>query len=279
MTGLPTPAFHLLDLRNYNYEILGSRFLVLEGSRGCPYPCTFCSRIIQGKPLRQKTVEQLGNEVETAVRKFGVRGIYFIDLEFTALPGLVAGLCEFLLARKVRVRWCCQTRTDKVDEPLLRLMKRAGCRLIHFGIESGSERIVELTKKRVSIATQIQGVRLARRVGMEVLCFFLLGYPGETEDEMRATIRLARQLNPTYASFHRISPYPGTPLYDQFAAGRGELFPAFAGSDEDRRRVDRLIREAIWSYYLRPGYVLSRLLRSSPATWWRQAKLFAGYFR
>ncbi len=86
MTTLPLPALHLLDLRHYSYEILGPRFLVLEGSRGCPYPCTFCSRVIQGKPLRQKTVEQLGREVETAVRKFGVRNIYFIDLEFTALP-------------------------------------------------------------------------------------------------------------------------------------------------------------------------------------------------
>ena len=279
MTTLPVPALHLLDLRNYSYEILGSRFLVLEGSRGCPYPCTFCSRVIQGKPLRQKTVEQLGREVETAVRKFGVRSIYFIDLEFTALPDLVRGLCEYLLARKIRVRWCCQTRTDKIDEPLLRLMKRAGCRLIHFGIESGSERIVEMTKKRVTIARQIEGVKLAQRVGLEVLCFFLLGYPGETEEEMRSTIRLARQLGPTYASFHRISPYPGTPLFDQFAAGSGELFPAYAGSEEDRRRVDRLIREAIWSYYFRPGYIFSRLVGTSPASWWRQVRLFAGYFR
>jgi anaerobic magnesium-protoporphyrin IX monomethyl ester cyclase len=157
-------------------------------------------------------------------------------------------------------------------------MKRAGCRLIHFGVESGSQRIAEMTKKRVTIARQIEGVKLAQRVGLEVLCFFLLGYPGETEDEMRSTIGLARQLAPTYASFHRISPYPGTPLYDQFAAGSKELFPAFAGSEEDRRRVDRLIREAIWSYYCRPGYVFSRLIGTSPASWWRQLRLFAGYF-
>lgn len=285
MTTLPPPAMHLLNLRNYSYEILGSRFLVLEGSRGCPYPCTFCSRVIQGKPLRQKTVAQLGEEVETAVRKFGVRNIYFIDLEFTALPDLVRGLCEYLLARNIRVGWCCQTRTDKVDEPLLRLMKRAGCRLIHFGVESGSERIVAMTKKRVTIARQIEGVKLARRVGMEVLCFFLLGYPSETEEEMRSTIRLARQLAPTYASFHRISPYPGTPLYDQFAADQAnlvpgaELFPAYAGSDEDRLRVDRMIREAIWTYYFRPGYIFSRVIGTSPASWWRQLRLFAGYFR
>ena len=215
------------------------------------------------------------------MRKFGVRSIYFIDLEFTALPDLVRGLCEYLLARKIRVRWCCQTRTDKIDEPLLRLMKRAGCRLIHFGVESGSQRIVEMTKKRVTIARQIEGVKLAQRVGLEVLCFFLLGYPGETEEEMRSTIRLARQLGP---DLRFVSPHFALSGHAAVRPVRGrqqrkELFPAFAGSEEDRRRVDRLIREAIWSYYFRPRYMLSRLFGTSPASWWRQLRLFAGYFR
>jgi len=114
-----------VDLRRYQYEILGNRFLVLEGSRGCPYPCTYCTRVIQGKKLRPKTPEQLGREVEAAVRQFAARNIYFIDLEFTAAAELVRGLCEYLLARAISVRWCCQTRVDQVDEPLLALMRRA----------------------------------------------------------------------------------------------------------------------------------------------------------
>ena len=186
MATLPVPAFHLVNLRDYRYEILGSRFMVLEGSRGCPYPCTFCSRVIQGKPLRRKTAEQLGREVETAVGQFGVRTIYFIDLEFTASRELVEEVCRFLLARRISVRWCCQTRADQVDEPLLRLMKQAGCRLIHFGVETGSPRIAELSKKHISLEQQRQGVELARQVGMDTLCFFLLGYPGETEEEIAA---------------------------------------------------------------------------------------------
>ena len=279
MTTLPVPAFHLVDLRRYRYEILGSRFMVLEGSRGCPYPCTFCSRVIQGKTLRRKTAEQLGREVETAVRQFGVRNLYFIDLEFTASPGLVRQVCEFILSRGISVRWCCQTRADQVDGPLLTLMRRAGCRLIHFGIESGSPRIAELSKKHITLDQQRQAVELARRSGMETLGFFLLGYPGETEEEMRETIRLARRLNPTYASFHRISPYPGTVLYQELPAGRGVLFPAFAGSDAERSEVDRMVRRAIWSYYVRPGYIFSRLLSSSPFSLLRQLRLFAGYFR
>ena len=112
-----------------------------------------------------------------------------------------------------------------------------------------------------------------------IFCFFLLGYPGESEEEMRETIRLAKRMNPTYAAFHRISPYAGTPLFDRIQSDTDELFPVFAGSEEDRRKVDRLVRGAIWSYYMRPGYIFSRLLRGSPASLWRQLRLFAGYFR
>ncbi len=279
MAGLPVPAFHRVGLKHYQYEILGPRFMVLEGTRGCPYTCTFCSRVIQGKKLRRKTVGQLGREVETAVGQFGVRNIYFIDLEFTASPELVEGICRYLLDRRIAVRWCCQTRADQVDEPLLRLMRRAGCRLIHFGIETGSPRIARQIGKNIGQQQQRNAVALARRVGMETLCFFLLGHPGETQQEMRQTIRLARQLNPTYASFHRVSPYEGAPLYEQAAGDADELFPVFAGSEAERQKVDRLVRQAIWSYYVRPGYIFSRLLRGSPVSLWRQLRLFAGYFR
>jgi len=279
MTALPVPAFHLVDLKFYDYEVLGSKFMVLEGVRGCPCACTFCSRVMQGKRLRRKTAEQLGREVEVAVRRFGVKNIYFIDLEFTASRELAEGVCQYILQHEISVRWCCQTRTDRIDESLLRLMRRAGCRLIHFGVETASPRIAQLSRKQISLDRQRSGVQLAKRAGIETLCFFLLGYPGETEEEMQQTIRLARQLNPTYASFHRVTPYEGSALYEETVGNRDALFPTFAGSPQQQAQVDRLVRRAIGSYYLRPRYILSRLLRSSPLSLWRQFRLFVGYFR
>jgi len=279
MTSLPAPAFHLIDLKHYRYEILGPRLMVLEGSRGCPFACTFCSRAIQGKKVRRKTVEQLGREVEVATGQFGAKNIYFIDLEFTTSADFVRGICEYLLERRLRVRWCCQTRADQVDQPLLGLMRRAGCRLIHFGVESGSRRIAELTRKNIDPKQQAEAVRLARRAGIETLCFFLLGYPGETEAEMQQTIDLARRLRPTYASFHRVSPYPGSELFAQLPDDQDELFPAFAGTPQRQQQVDQMVRRAIRSFYLRPGYIAGRLLRSRPGSLWRQLKLFLGYFR
>jgi radical SAM superfamily enzyme YgiQ (UPF0313 family) len=158
-------------------------------------------------------------------------------------------------------------------------MKRAGCRLIHYGVETGSERIAELIKKKVTVAQQRDGVLLTKRVGIETLCFFLLGYPTETEDEMLATIRFAKELNPTYASFHRISPYQGTPLYDQLNGEASGLFPTFLGTPQQQDAVDELVKKAFREFYLRPRYIASRLFRASPASLWRQLRLFAGYFQ
>ncbi len=279
MEALPVPAFHLADLKRYYYEILGPKFMVLEGVRGCPYPCTFCSRTIQGKPLRRKTVEQLGKEVEVAVRDFGVKNIYFIDLEFTASPELAKGISQYIIDKGIKVSWCCQTRTDWIDEPLLRLMKKAGCKLIHYGVETGSERIAELVRKKVTVAQQREGLLLTKRMGIETLCFFLMGYPSETEEEMLETLRFAKELNPTYASFHRISPYQGTPLYEGLNGEKGDLFPAFAGTDEEKEKVDTMVRKAVREYYLRPRYIASRLFKANPRALWQQLQLFAGYLR
>ncbi|KPJ73196.1 MAG: hypothetical protein AMS14_06640 [Planctomycetes bacterium DG_20] len=279
MTALPAPAFHLVNPKRYRYEILGPRLMVLEGARGCPHPCTFCSRVIHGKRLRCKTVEQLGHEVEVAVRKHGVRTIFFHDLEFTASPEMAEGISRYILSRGIRVRWCCQTRPDLVEEPMLRLMERAGCRLIHFGLETGSERIAGLMRKMVPIERQRASLELARRMGLQTLCYFLLGYPGETEEEMLETIRLAKSLNPHYAVFHRISPYQGTALHEGLDGRTEDLFPTFAGTPEEREVVDRMVRRAFWEFYVRPRYVFSRLFRSSPPSLWRQLRLFAGYLR
>jgi len=278
LNTLPVPALHLLDLRHYHYEILGSRFVVLEGSRGCAAACTFCTRLMLGKRRREKTPERLADEVKQAI-ELGARNIYFIDLEFTARRAFVEEFCRLMLHRRLRVRWCCQTRTDQVDAPLLKLMRRAGCRLIHYGVETASPRVAALMRKPIRWEVHQRAIELTHAAGMETLCFFLLGYPGETVEEMEQTIRMARQLNPTYASFHRVSPYPGTPLYEQSASQSGEPFPAFAGPPERQELVDRLVRRAIWSYYVRPRYFLGRLLRGSPVSLWRQLRLFAGYFR
>jgi anaerobic magnesium-protoporphyrin IX monomethyl ester cyclase len=276
---LPTPAFHLMNLDLYGYELLGDRFALLEGSRSCPWSCHFCLLEMYGNDYRRKDPERVIQDVELAVEKFGVRNAYFIDLEFTVHRKLVARLCEFLIGKKYDFHWSCQTRLDTVDADMLQMMKRSGCALIHYGVETGSERILETINKRITIDKIRKGMTLTRKVGIDSACFFMVGLPGETAEDIDKTVEFAKQLNPTYASFHVATPYPGTHFYKQYVDKGSfpisESFSQTLSLEELRRRANRAMME----FYLRPGYIGSRLLHSHVSAWRKQARLFWNFIR
>ena len=139
---LPYPAYHLLHMDRYDYAFLGRDFAIMEGSRGCPHRCSFCYLGMYGNRFRQKSLDRLINEVAYITERFQVRNIYFMDLEFALNRGFVRSFCEALMRRDMGINWCCQTRVTDVDRDLLKWMKQAGCRLIHFGVEAGSPRII-----------------------------------------------------------------------------------------------------------------------------------------
>ena len=273
LTRLPAPDYSLLDLDRYGYELLGERFALFEGSRGCPFPCTFCSRVLQGRPMRRKRPEQLVAEVERSVRRDGVRSAYFIDLEFHLGGETSRGLCDFLARERLPLRWCCQLRAREVKDELLDAMAAAGCRLVHCGIESGSPERLKVLDKVGSVEDMVDGVQRILARGMEVLCFFILGFPGESEREIEQTVRLALDLNPSYASFHLFTPYPGTEY--AVAPGDGAFFvPPTHPEALPFERLARLRRAAYLRFYLRPRYVLSRLARGEYRALLRQARIF-----
>jgi radical SAM superfamily enzyme YgiQ (UPF0313 family) len=277
LTSLPMPAFHLLDLRHYRYEILGDRFVLLEATRGCHYRCSFCLLKMYGKGYRRKDPDQVVREVAYLVRETGARIGYFIDLEFTAARDYVWDLCERLALAGLPFEWACQTRADCVDGPLLDLMKRAGCRLIHFGVESGSARVLATTNKRITIEQIERGIVETKQAGIDQLCFFMFGFPEETQEDMDATIAFAKRLNPTYASFHAVSPYRGTTLFEM--SGSCELFPEVFSKEHDSAFLQGIVNRAFQEFYLRPAIVWSRLRRANLRHWRRQAALFWRYVR
>lgn len=277
LTSLPMPAFHLLDLRHYRYEILGDRFALLEATRGCHYRCHFCLLKMYGKGYRSKEYDQVLREVTHLVRERGAKTGYFIDLEFTALQDYVLGLCERLAAARLPFEWACQTRADYVDEPLLHVMRRAGCRLIHFGVESGSARILAATNKRITLEQIEKGIAETKRAGIDQACFFMFGFPGETHEDMDATIAFAKHLNPTYASFHVVSPYRGTPLFEM--SGSHELFPEVFSKEHDAAVLQGVVNRAFQEFYVRPAVLWSRLRSMDIRLWRRQAALFRDFIR
>jgi anaerobic magnesium-protoporphyrin IX monomethyl ester cyclase len=269
---LPAPDYSLVDLDLYGYEILGRRFALFEGSRGCPFPCTFCSRVLQGRAVRRKDPGQLMAEVERAVRRDGVESAYLIDLEFHLGGATSRGFCDAMAESRIPLRWCCELRPREVGDGLLDAMAAGGCRLVHCGIESGSQERLEVLDKVGRLEEMVDGVHRILARGMEVLCFFILGFPGESEAEIEKTVRLALDLSPTYASFHLFTPYPGTEY--AVAVGDGAHFVPPSHPDAlPFDRLSRLRRAAYLRFYLRPRYVLSRLGRRDYGSLLRQARL------
>ncbi|MBF0530482.1 MAG: radical SAM protein [Deltaproteobacteria bacterium] len=276
LADLPAPAYDLVNLKRYRYELLGPRLALLETSRGCPYSCTFCLKAMYGPRVRTKPLARIFAEIEELLTRHHARNLYFMDLEFTANRRAVADLCRELIRWKRKFSWTCQTRLDAVDPDLLALMKSAGCSLIHFGIESGSERILSTVNKKLSMAQAGRALQWCEGLGLRTACFFLFGLPGETSDDRRATMSMARQLNPTFASFHIAAPYPGTVL------GRltttSSPFPACLNP---RNMVDltRDIRRAFLSFYLRPGYLIGRPGPGRLNEHWQRLRLFWEFIR
>lgn len=251
LSTLPLPAYDLADPRGYRYELLGGRMALLETARGCPHSCTFCLKTMYGDKVRKKPTARVAEEVDL-VRSAGYRHVYFIDLEFCLDRRRALELCAVM--RDAGLDWCCQTRVDDVDPELLREMAASGCRLIHYGVESGAPGTPIRTEKRISFSQTEKAIHWAKSAGIGTAAFFLLGFSWETPRDWLETERFARKLNPTYASFHRVTPYAGTRLGGAARSTRPwwEMAPELSIPDSRLRRI-------YLRYYLRSAYIVELL--------------------
>ena len=285
LADLPVPDLSLLPMDRYFYEVLGDHFTLFEMSRGCAAECTFCLLDTYGAGVRRKPLDHLIAEVRHAVETHGVRTAYFIDLEFTVLRAQVLDLCRALVELHLPLTWCCQTRLDLVDDELLDWMRRAGCRLIHAGVEAGSDRALAATGKGLTLAQIRDGHQRIRAAGIDTALFFLFGLPGMTHADADDIERLAHELAPTYPLFHVAAPYPGTAMYDSVTAqspwrfSDEAMFPEAVEGPLTVTELKARARAAYRRYYLRPHYVWQRLRAGRPDLLWQQARLLLDFAR
>nr|MCK4929603.1 radical SAM protein [Nanoarchaeota archaeon] len=202
VNNLPIPAYDLVDPRNYEFEIFGKKFGIIEATRGCPYNCSFCyNKEIFGRYTEinlKKIIKSL-----KALKKAGFQTANFMDLNFLTNKKMVKKLCQEMIRHKLNLKWCCQTRIDNLDEETARLMKQAGCELMLIGIESASQRIQKKTKKNVSLMKTKEKMKLLKKNDIESAYFFLLGL-GETRQEIEETKRFIKETKPNYISVHHV---------------------------------------------------------------------------
>lgn len=226
-----------------------------------------------------KSPEKLISEVMYSVKEFQARSAYFIDLEFTLKRDFVVELCNGFIKNNVQFRWTCQTRADTVDLDLLKLMKRAGCKLIHFGVETGSERIMEIINKKISLSCITDGISMTKKAGIDQACFFMFGFPAETEQDRLKTVAFARMLNPTYASFHKVTTYPDTPLFEMTRSRcNTTLLPSWKEGNE-ANHLNPMLRQSLLEFYVRWRYICSHILFSNPCRLIQKLRLFYNYWK
>lgn len=216
------PDWKSIDPRSYNYEphgmIIHARPMApIITTRGCPYSCTYCSApITAGKRMRCRDPLKVVDEIEMLVNEYGVKEIQIEDDNFTLVREHCVAICEEILKRNIKVLWSLPNgvRIDKLDKELLVLMKKAGCVSMALGIESANQRILDLIKKQLNKDIVRKTCKLISEVGIETTGFFMIGFPTETKEEIKNTINFAASLPIDRAHFTKVTPLPGTELFD-----------------------------------------------------------------
>ena len=240
---------------------LGDQIPVLT-HRGCPFQCNFCGHNSGFKP-RYRTVANVLAELDAIVAQFRPRVIRFEDETFGLHVRRTKELLAGIIARGMPrvVRFSAQTRVDRLDAELVELLRDAGFETLELGVESGSPRILEATRKGITLPQVETAVELARRAGLAVWCKFIVGHPDETETDLRATIDFIAKVNPDRLSVSIMTPFPGTPIHDLAMRGEGgyrmlargwEDFDKYSAGALELETVSlgRLKYFQIWSYVM-----------------------------
>lgn len=265
LDDLPLPRHALLPLARYRAPLVRGPYAFVVTSRGCPGGCRFCIKHVSyGRAVRYRSPQSVLEEIEGLVG-LGVHSIHMYADLFTVDRAHVMGICEGIVERRLPIRWTCNSRVDYVDQEMLRLMRRAGCWMISWGIESGDEGMLQRMHKGTSLEGVRQALGWSRAAGIRNWGYFVIGLPGETEETIRKTIRFAKDLPLDLALFHIAAPHPGTPFFFEVVEN-GWFRPGVRWEDVDMDRstvldypnlkaedLERWARRAFREWALRPG--------------------------
>ena len=273
LNTLPMPARDLVDIQKYSsfMKTVYSPATTMMTSRGCPYQCIYCSKPVTGSKVRSTEPEKVIEEIEFLIKEYKIKEIVFYDDSFTFNQERAMKLCDLMIEKKINIKWHCETRVNLVNPELLSKMKQAGCYLIGFGLESGTERGLKMLKKGIKLEQITTAISQTKKAGIKVLGYFMLGIPGETEDEIKQTIKFSRKLNVDFAQYAIATAYPGTELY-QIAKSQNKITkdwsksiyalggkPIISLSDIPVEKLYSYSRKAYISFYFRPSFIINKI--------------------
>jgi len=278
---LPPPAYDLLPFDKYSLPLHQGGFIgdvpvkpyaLLLSSRGCPYDCTFCgSKIIWRRQVRCRTAANVLSEIDWLISKFNLKVLNITDDNFMLNRARLDEILNGLIERRYNLRFNCLSRADVVDREILEKLKKAGCYLVRFGVESGNEGMLKRMRKNITLEQIVRTFKLTRESGLATSASFIIGNPGETRQSFEDTINFAKKIKPTTAIFFIAAPFPGTDLYSiarkkklilSIDYSNWKLVPSMPSMrTEELSRVDlaNLRRKAYRDFYFRLPYIFERL--------------------
>ena len=274
LDDLPFPARDLLPTNSYRYALAGRRRVAtLITSRGCPYNCIFCDKGVCGDRWRARSAANVLAEIDEVVERYRTQYIIFYDDLFVLDRGRLKEICDGLIERNYRLKWKAEARVDSVDAEMLSWMKRAGCEILGFGVESANPHGLKYLRKKTTPDVAREAFALTKAAGIRTVGYFILGIPVETYADALNTIQFAIDIGVDYADFHVLSPLPGTPLYHQALADgsyrevdaqnfieKDGKRPVIISENWSEEKLVSIIAEAHKRFFMRPGYIFRKLL-------------------
>jgi len=273
---IPFPDRELLPTEKYN-SILGEDRIVttMFTSRGCPFQCAFCDRPHLGKKFRARSTKSVVDEMEECLG-LGIQEILVYDDTFTVERQRTLDICDEIIRRGLKFVWDIRARVDTVDREVLEKLKEAGCVRIHFGVESGTEKILKELNKGINLDKVEKVFKDAEKTGIERLAYFMIGAPTETKEDIYQTIKFAKKIEPDYVHITILTPYPGTIIYQKALVEgviKNDYWREFAKNPEkgvitqywekelSREELFDLLNKFYKKFYGRPIYIFKELLK------------------
>jgi anaerobic magnesium-protoporphyrin IX monomethyl ester cyclase len=270
---IPFPDRLLLPYERYTSVLSSKSFeTTMITSRGCPHKCNFCKMDVQKVYCR--TAAQVADEFK-AIEELGITDVQIYDDTFTWSKKRVIELCERLIDGNIKVNWAIRDRVKRADPDIYKLMKKAGCYRIHFGVETGSEPILEATGKATTLLEAENAMALAKQENFATMAYYMFGFPGETLVDAQKTIDFSLKLDADYSLFNIVIPYPGTALYDLAIAKNiipydfwleytknpipDFIIPHLIEQDLERADLIKLKNTALRKHYFRPKRIYKEI--------------------
>lgn len=266
----PFPAYNLLpSMRPYHTSMFRPIYTLVMSSRGCPFQCAFCA--YAATRYRERSPENVVEELKWLKRDFGLENFVFFDDTISLNMDRASAIFRLMAKHGLGLKFGMCTRVDRINEEMIRSAKAAGCVEAGFGIESGSQKVLDACKKGITIAQIRDAIRICKAHDIKTMASVVLGLPGETEDTIKETFRLMEELDPYYCQYATAVPFPGTEMFSMLKE-RGQILtedwekynplealPVFQTPQLSREQLAAYKKKGYMRFLLRPSFVLKRI--------------------